>query len=110
MPPPPQIKFYGGFVVLMSDITYTPETHLKLEEWIDSCPRELANVIFVTTAQMRDDGKINSMGIFSILNCKRGDAVQILDEAIEQLQNHRNDILEESAIDRLKRMLDKYPM
>ena len=94
----------------MSNITYTPENHSKLEEWIDSCPRELANVVFVTTAQMRDDGKINSMGIFSILNSKRGDVVQILDEAIEQLQNHRNDILEESAIDRLKRMLDKYPM
>ena len=97
-------------MVLMSNITYTPENHSKLEEWIDSCPRELANVVFVTTAQMRDDGKINSMGIFSILNSKRGDVVQILDEAIEQLQNHRNDILEESAIDRLKRMLDKYPM
>ena len=94
----------------MSDITYTPETHSKLEEWIDSCPRELANVIFVTTAQKRSDGRINQMGIFSILECSRGDAIQILDEAIEELQNRRNHILEESAINRLKRMLEKYPM
>jgi hypothetical protein len=91
----------------MSDINYTPENHSKLEEWIDSCPRELANVVFVTTSQKRDDGRINNLGIFSISDCSRGDAVQILGEAIEQLQNHRNDILEESAINRLKRMLER---
>jgi hypothetical protein len=94
----------------MSDITYTPENHSKLEEWIDSCPRELANVIFVTTAQKRYDGRIASLGIFSILDSKRGDVIQILDEAIDELQKRRYDLLEEdleSAAARLQRMLNR---
>ena len=50
------------------------------------------------------------IGIYSVLNTRRGDVLQMLDEAIDELQNRRNEILEESAIYRLQKMLNKYPM
>lgn len=94
----------------MSNITYTPENHSKLEEWMDSCPRELANLISIVAFQFKGDGTMAQIGIYSVLNTKRGDVLQMLDEAIENLQNERNQILEESAIYRLQKMVDKYPM
>ena len=94
----------------MSNITYTPEAHSKLEEWMDTCPRELANLISIFAFQFKGDGTMAQIGIYSVLNTRRGDVLQMLDEAIDELQNRRNEILEESAIYRLQKMLDKYPM
>jgi hypothetical protein len=94
----------------MSDITYTPENHSKLDEWIDSCPRELANLISIIAFQNKGDGTMAQIGIYSVLNTSRGNVLQMLDNAIENLQNRRNEILEESAIYRLQKMVDKYQM
>jgi hypothetical protein len=51
------------------------------------------------------------MGIYSILNTTKGDVLQMLEEAIEDLQNRRNDLLEEEALhkaaQRMQRMLDR---
>ena len=94
----------------MSNITYTPENHSKLDEWIDSCPRELANLISIIAFQNKGDGTMAQIGIYCVLNTSRGDVLQMLDDAIENLQNRRNEILEESAIYRLQKMVDKYPM
>ena len=94
-----------------SNISYTPENHSKLDEWMDSCPRELANLISITAFQVKGDGTMNQMGIYSILNTTKGDVLQMLEEAIEDLQNRRNDLLEEEALhrsaQRLQRMLDR---
>ena len=94
----------------MSDITYTPENHSKLDEWIDSCPRELANLISIIAFQNKGDGTMAQIGIYSVLNTSRENALQMLDDAIANLQNRRNEILEESRIYRLQQIIDKYPM
>lgn len=91
----------------MSNITYTTENHRLIEEWIDSCPREVANLITVAAFQVKADGTMNHIGIYSVKNTKRGDCLQMLDEAIDELQSRKNELFEDSAIQRLQRMLDR---
>ena len=77
---------HRGFLGTMSNITYTPETKAQLEAWIDSCPRELANVIFVAISQVKDEnGNVNHLGMSSIMNTRRSDAIAITKENILML-------------------------
>jgi hypothetical protein len=95
----------------MSNITYNPENHSKLDEWIDSCPRELANLISIIAFQNKGDGTMNQMGVYSVLKTSRGEVLQMLEEAIDDLQNRRNELLGENdlykAAHNLQRMLDR---
>ena len=75
----------------MSKVTFTQDRREALEEWLDSCPRELANVIFVSIAQMKDnDGNCNHLGMSSIVETKRSDALAIISETIETLAEWHN--------------------
>lgn len=75
----------------MSNITFTPDRRAALEEWLDSCPRELANLVFVSIAQMKDnDGNCSHLGMSSIVATKRSDALAIISETIETLAEWHN--------------------
>lgn len=69
----------------MSNITYTPETKAQLDAWINACPRELANFVYVVTCQQKDDGNIANLGIFSIHETSTYDVFGMIDETIKRL-------------------------
>jgi hypothetical protein len=77
----------------MSKVNFTPEKREALEEWIASCPREFANVVFVSTAQMKDnDGNFNYLGKLSIMETNRNDALEIISEMIRNLAEHHHEL------------------
>lgn len=77
----------------MSNITYTPETKAELQAWMDSCPRELANVICVCIAQVKSqNGDVNHIGLTSIVNTRRSDALAIIEEHISTLVDWHNNL------------------
>ena len=77
----------------MSKITFTPDRREAIEKWLDSCPRELANVVFVSIAQMKDEsGNCNHLGMSSIVETKRSDALSIISETIETLVDWHNQL------------------
>jgi len=91
----------------MSNITYTPETHSKLEEWIDSCPRELANVVMVHCFMKKDEENIHNIGTFSVVQTSLNDALNMYDEAINNIQEQKAKLLQGKSLEMLQRMLDR---
>ena len=73
----------------MSNITYTPETKAQLDAWINACPRELANFVYVVTCQQKDNGDISNLGIFSIHETSTYDVLGMIDETIKRLNQEK---------------------
>jgi len=77
----------------MSNITYTPETKAQLNAWIDACPRELANFVFVVTCQQKDNGTISNLGIVSLIETSTYDALKMIDETISRLNREKMQLI-----------------
>jgi hypothetical protein len=73
----------------MSNITYTPATKAQLEAWIDSCPRELANFVFVVTCQLKSSGDISNLGVLSMHEASTYDVLKMIDETIDVLNREK---------------------
>jgi hypothetical protein len=70
----------------MTKVTFTTEGNNALKEWLKSCPRQFANVIFVSIGQVKDDeGTTHYLGMHSIIETDSDDACGILHEMLHKL-------------------------
>lgn len=80
----------------MSKVPYSPESQQMLQDWMDSCPRECASMVVVFTYTSKPNGMVSCKGIVSITNTSRADALEMFENAIDDLDGRREQLIARS--------------